>query len=166
MVSPLEPYKRVDLAIDAFSGGKRRLLIAGKGTLERELRARARPPVEFVGHVPDEKLRELYRHSRALIFPGLEDFGIVPVEAQACGRPVVCYGAGGALETVSDGVTGVHFRPQTARGLMEAVERQEKVRWDSRLIRQRSLTFSRRRFRERLEAFWRTELRISRDSAA
>jgi glycosyltransferase involved in cell wall biosynthesis len=166
VVSPLEPYKRVDLAIDAFSGGKRRLLIAGKGTLERELRARARPPVEFVGHVPDEKLRELYRHARALIFPGREDFGIIPVEAQACGRPVVCYGAGGALETVADGVSGVHFRPQTARGLMDAVEGLERVPWDSRLIRQQSLTFSRRKFRERLEAFWRTELRISRDSAA
>jgi glycosyltransferase involved in cell wall biosynthesis len=166
VVSPLEPYKRIDLAIDAFSGGKRRLLIAGKGTLDRQLRARARPPVEFVGYVPDEKLRELYRYSRALIFPGREDFGIVPVEAQACGRPVVCYGAGGALETVADGVTGVHFKSQTVESLMDAVESLEKAQWDRRLIRQRSLAFSRRKFRERLEAFWRTELRISHNPAA
>ncbi len=166
VVSPLEPYKRVDLAIDAFSGGKRRLLIAGKGTLDRELRARAKPPVQFVGHVTDEKLRELYRHSRALIFPGREDFGMVPVEAQACGRPVVCYGAGGALETVADGITGIHFKSQTAGSLMEAVARLENMQWDSVAIRLRSLNFSRRRFRERLEAFWRTHLRISHDSAA
>jgi glycosyltransferase involved in cell wall biosynthesis len=166
VVSPLEPYKRVDLAVDAFSGGKRRLLIAGKGTLDRELRARASAPVEFVGYVTDEKLRELYRHSRALIFPGREDFGIVPVEAQACGRPVVCFGAGGALETVADGITGVHFKSQTAAALMEAVERQERMLWDSHVIRQRSLYFSRRRFRIRLESFWRTHLRLSHDHAA
>src|SRR5262249_47677144 len=89
VVSALQPYKGIDLAVDGFSGGHRRLLVAGKGTLERQLRRRARAPVEFLGEVSDEKLRELYQHCRALVFPGREDFGIVPVEAQACGRPVI-----------------------------------------------------------------------------
>jgi glycosyltransferase involved in cell wall biosynthesis len=166
VVSPLEPYKRIDLAIEAFSGGKRRLVVAGSGTLDHELRRRARAPVEFLGHVPDAELRELYRHCRALIFPGLDDFGIAPVEAQACGRPVVCYGEGGALETVADGLTGVHFRPQTKQSLIEAVEKLETMRWDSVLIRRRSLAFSRQWFRDRMEAFWHSELPFSYDFAA
>lgn len=158
VASPLEPYKRIDLVVDAFSGGRRKLLIAGKGTQERELRARASPPVEFLGYVPDETLRELYRHCRALIFPGLEDFGMVPVEAEACGRPVVCYGAGGALETVVDGRTGVHFRPQTGAALMAAVERLESMAWDTAAIRRHSLGFSRQVFRDNMSDFFRAEL--------
>jgi glycosyltransferase involved in cell wall biosynthesis len=158
VVSSLEPYKRIDLAVDAFSGGKRKLLVAGEGTLKRELRARARPPVEFLGGVTDERLRELYRDCRALIFPGLEDFGMVPVEAQACGRPVVCFGEGGVLETVVDGHTGVHFRPQTETALLAAVERLEIIEWDSELIHQHSLKFSKRNFRDRMKEFWRAEL--------
>ncbi|HZS49542.1 MAG TPA: glycosyltransferase [Bryobacterales bacterium] len=153
VVSSLEPYKRIDLAVDAFSGGCRRLLVAGAGTLHNVLRARARPPVEFLGEVSDVRLRDLYRHCRALIFPGLEDFGIAPVEAQACGRPVVCYGAGGALETVSDGRTGVHFRPQTSEALLAAVGKLEKSTWDPQLIRGHSLQFSRERFRKELMSF-------------
>jgi glycosyltransferase involved in cell wall biosynthesis len=153
VVSSLEPYKRIDLAVGAFSGGCRRLLVVGAGTLHNVLRARARPPVEFLGEVSDVRLRDLYRHCRALIFPGLEDFGIAPVEAQACGRPVVCYGAGGALETVSDGKTGVHFRPQTSEALLAAVRKLEKSTWDPQLIRRHSLQFSRERFRKELMSF-------------
>jgi glycosyltransferase involved in cell wall biosynthesis len=153
VVSSLEPYKRIDLAVDAFANGPRRLLIAGKGTLENELRRRAKPPVEFLGEVDQETLRELYRHCRALIFPGLEDFGIVPVEAQACGRPVVCYGAGGALETVIHGRTGVHFASQTVSALRKAVEEAEGVRWDASGIRANALRFSRRRFRQKVTDF-------------
>ncbi len=157
-VSSLEPYKRIDLAVDAFIGGSRRLLVAGKGTLEPELRARARPPVEFLGEVSDEKLRELYRGCRALIFPAREDFGLVPVEAQACGRPVICFGEGGALETVIDGVTGIHFRPQTAEALAATVRRAESIPWDSGAIRRHSLQFSRQQFRARMKTFWRGEI--------
>ena len=153
VVSSLEPYKRIDLAVDAFSGGRRPLLVAGKGTLERELRKRAGSPVEFLGEVNDERLRELYRHCRALIFPGLEDFGMVPVEAQACGRPVICYGAGGALETVIDGVTGVQFQPQTVEALRAAVERFENASWDSARIREHSLQFSPKRFQDEMRSF-------------
>jgi len=154
-VSSLEPYKRIDVAVDAFSGGKRRLLIAGAGSLAAQLRARARPPVEFLGAVDDNRLRELYRNCRALVFPGLEDFGMVPVEAQACGRPVIAYGQGGAVETVLPGITGVHFRPQTASALIEAVEQFEGMDWDRAEIRSHSLCFSRHIFRERMRAFLR-----------
>lgn len=156
VVSSLEPYKRIDMAVDAFSGGARRLLVAGKGTLDRELRRRASPPVEFLGEVSDEKLRELYRRCRALIFPGREDFGMVPVEAQACGRPVICYGAGGVVESVIDGQTGVHFEPQTREALLAAVERFEQMRWDPARIRERSLRFSRRRFQDEMGALLRS----------
>ncbi len=150
VVSSLEPYKRVDLAVRAFSGGARRLIVAGKGTLEGDLRRLARPPVEFAGEVSDRELRRLYRRSRALIFPAREDFGVVPVEAQACGRPVVCYGEGGALETVVDGQTGIHFRPQTEEALLDAVTRLERHSWDTAAIRLRSLKFSREEFRRRM----------------
>lgn len=159
VASSLEPYKRIDLAVDAFSQGafsqqSPRLVIAGKGTLARQLRARAKPPIEFVGEVSDEKLRDLYRRCRALIFPGLEDFGMMPVEAQACGRPVVCYGAGGATESVIDGETGVHFRSQTSAALREAVERLESMSWNSARIRAHSLQFSRQRFQQELRSFF------------
>ncbi|MBI3665502.1 MAG: glycosyltransferase [Acidobacteria bacterium] len=157
-VSSLEPYKRIDLAVDAFSGGRRKLLVVGRGTLDRKLRKRARPPVEFLGEVSDQALRDLYRYCRALIFPGREDFGLVPVEAQACGRPVVCFGEGGATETVIEGRTGVHFRPQTAEALMAAVERLEAGEWDSAAIRAHSLQFSRQLFHDRMKAFLRAEL--------
>ncbi len=158
VVSSLEPYKRLDLALDAFSGCRRRLLVAGRGTQERALRRRARPPVEILGEVSDEQLRHLYRHCRALIFPGREDFGLTPVEAQACGRPVVCFGEGGAVESVLDGVTGVHFRSQTPAALAAAVERLEQLDWDSERIRRHSLQFSRQRFHDRMKAFLRAKV--------
>lgn len=154
-VSSLEPYKRVDLTVDAFAGGRRRLVIAGKGTLSAQIRKRARPPVEFVGDVSDERLRELYRGCRALIFPGREDFGIVPVEAQACGLPVICFAQGGAAETVIDGQTGVHFHEQTTEALIAAVARSEGLAWDGAAIRANSLRFSRQEFRQRFLQFWR-----------
>jgi glycosyltransferase involved in cell wall biosynthesis len=164
VVSSLEPYKRIDLAVDAFSGGRRRLLIAGKGTLGAELRRRARPPVEFLGEVSNERLRELYRYSRALIFPGLEDFGIALVEAQACGCPVVCYGEGGAVESVISGRTGVHFRPQTKDALLGAVERLESTSWDAAEIRRQSLSFSRQVFWNRMREFFGEQVGVGWES--
>jgi glycosyltransferase involved in cell wall biosynthesis len=145
-VSALEPYKRVDLAIAAFARLGRPLLIAGRGTLERDLRAVAPSNVKFLGWVSNEELRQLYRNCRALIFPGQEDFGIVPVEAQACGRPVVAYSKGGALETVLDGRTGVFFSEPTAESLAAAVIRLEQIELDPAGARRNSLRFSRDRF--------------------
>lgn len=161
IVSSLEPYKRIDLALEAFRRLKRPLVVAGGGTLERELRARAPGNVRFVGWVPDENLRDLYRGCRALIFPGIEDFGMTAVEAQACGKPVICYGAGGVTESVVDGETGLYFRPQEPAALAEAVERAEQRAWDAVEIRRHSLQFSRSQFRVRMEAFLRARLGLS-----
>lgn len=152
-VCSLEPYKRVDMAVKAFSGTARRLIVVGKGTQERALRAVAAPPVEFAGEVSDEHLRELYRGCRALVFPGREDFGMVMVEAQACGRPVVAYADGGALESVADGRSGVLFSPQTPEALAAAVVRLESIWWEPAEIRQQALRFSRVCFRQRLSRF-------------
>jgi glycosyltransferase involved in cell wall biosynthesis len=96
-----------------------------------------------------------------LIFPGIEDFGMTPVEAQACGRPVICYGEGGVTESVVDGETGLHFRPQEPEALAEAVVRAEQREWDAAEIRRHSLQFSRTRFRARMEAFFRARLGLS-----
>ena len=119
IVSSLEPYKRIDLALEAFRGGARRLLIAGQGTLEPQLRRLAPNNVEFLGRVSDERLRELYQSCRALVFPAVEDFGMTPVEAHACGKPVVCFGRGGATESVIDGQTGLYFDQHTPVGLRD-----------------------------------------------
>jgi glycosyltransferase involved in cell wall biosynthesis len=161
IVSSLEPYKRVDLAVEAFRQLRRPLVIAGSGTLERELRASAPANVRFAGRVSDEQLRGLYRGCRALIFPGVEDFGMVPVEAQACGKPVICYGSGGVTESVTNGETGVYFGAQEPEALVDAVERADRHAWDAAEIRRRSLAFSRSRFRDRMESFLRIRLGLS-----
>lgn len=153
-VSSIEPYKRVDIAIDAFTGGKRRLVIVGSGSLAAWIQRRVRPPIEYLGRVSDTRLRDLYRGCRALVFPGREDFGLAPVEAQACGRPVICFGEGGATESVIDGVTGIHFRPQTAHSLREAVELFETGTWNPATIRHHSLRFSTQKFRRQFAEFW------------
>ncbi|MCX5691063.1 MAG: glycosyltransferase [Planctomycetota bacterium] len=123
VVSALEPYKRVDLAIDAAIASGARLVIAGEGSQRPSLERMARGRVEFAGRVDDERLRELYATSAMLIHPQIEDFGMVAVEAQAAGLPVAALGAGGALETVVDGVTGAHFGAQRVESLLEAVAR-------------------------------------------
>lgn len=150
VVSALEPHKRVDLAVAAFAASGRTLLVAGKGTLEQKLRREASANVRFLGWVTDADLRDLYRNCRALIFPGQEDFGMVPVEAQACGRPVVAYGRGGALETVLDGSTGVFFSEATPVSLRSAVDRFERLKFDPVAARRNSLRFSRQRFEEQM----------------
>jgi glycosyltransferase involved in cell wall biosynthesis len=161
IVSSLEPYKRIDLAVEAFRRLRRPLVIAGGGTQERELRAKAPQNVHFAGRVSDDQLRGLYRGCRALIFPGEEDFGMVPVEAQACGKPVICYGRGGVTESVADGETGIYFGAQEPEALAEAVERAERRAWDAAEIRRRSLAFSRAAFRDRMKRFFRIRLGLS-----
>ena len=157
-VSSLEPYKRIDLAIEAFRSLPYRLVIAGSGTQERELRRTAPPNVSFLGRAGDEQLRDLYQRCRALIFPGLEDFGIVPVEAMACGKPVVCYGRGGVTESVTDGETGIHFTSQQPGALAQAVLRCRRKRWDPERQRQAALRFSRSRFQDKMGSFLRSRL--------
>jgi glycosyltransferase involved in cell wall biosynthesis len=152
-VSAFVPYKRLDLAIEACNGLRLPLKIVGKGPLEARLRRMAGPSVEFLGWVSAQRLRELYRGCRALIFPGEEDFGIVPAEAQACGRPVLAYRGGGASETVVEGRTGAFFDEQTPEALTEALSRFRPEAYDTAAMRQNALRFSQRRF----EAAFRNE---------
>lgn len=124
-LSELVPYKRADLAIQAAQATGRKLKVVGSGSDMERLKKIAGPETEFLGRVPDEKMRALYQSCRALLFPGVEDFGIVPLEAMACGRPVIAYGRGGALDTVKDGETGLLFHEQTAEALAAAMRRYE-----------------------------------------
>lgn len=142
VVSRLVPYKRADLAIVACNKLRRRLLIVGNGPERRRLERIAGPTVEFLGSRSDREVAALLASCRAFIFPGFEDFGIAPVEAQAAGRPVVAFGAGGASETVIDGVTGVFFREQTAESLLEAIERLPTSPIDPGECRRNALRFS------------------------
>jgi glycosyltransferase involved in cell wall biosynthesis len=142
VVARLVRYKRVDLAIEAANAMRRPLWIVGVGPELPRLRAIAGPTVRFLGSVPDAEVAELYARCRAFLFPGLDDFGIAPVEAQAAGRPVVAYGAGGALETVIDGTTGVHFHTQTTDALVKALERLDGMRIDPAACRRNADRFN------------------------
>jgi len=122
----LAPYKRPDLAIEAFNRLDRPLfVIGGPDKAEAALAKKSKANIRFLGRVDDARLRRYLASCRALIFPGEEDFGIVPVEAMASGRPVIAYGRGGVLDSVVDGETGVFFREQTVEALVDAVERFE-----------------------------------------
>lgn len=142
IASALVPYKKIDLAVSAYTCSGRTLKIVGTGTEYAALKAVAGPNIEFLGWQSDADLLELYRRCRLLVFPGEEDFGIVPLEAQACGRPVVAFGRGGALETVKDGVSGVFFDQQTPQSLQAAVERCAARTWNPAAIRAHAETFS------------------------
>ncbi|MDM8271585.1 glycosyltransferase [Thermophilibacter provencensis] len=127
VVSRFVGYKRVDIAVDACNKlGKRLIIIGSGGEDEERLRAAAGPTVEFLGRVSDEEMRNWYAGAKAFLFPGMEDYGLTPVEAMAAGVPVLAYGKGGALETVSDGRTGLFFYQQDADGLCECIERFER----------------------------------------
>jgi glycosyltransferase involved in cell wall biosynthesis len=122
----LAGYKRADLALEACIASGRKLIIAGNGAKEREIKKYANTDlVTFKGRVSDEEALELYASAQALLFPGIEDFGIVPVEAQAAGCPVIAFRKGGALETVKENVTGIFFDEQSSASLAEAIDRFE-----------------------------------------
>lgn len=153
IVSALVPYKRVDLAIRAFNELHLPLVVIGEGPEYRRLKAMAGKTVLFQGWVSDEEVREAYQGCRALIFPGVEDFGLTPVEAQACGKPVIAFGVGGVTESVQEGVTGLLFVEQTVEALVAAVRAFRTMRFDPALARQNSLLFSRDVFKDRLTHF-------------
>ena len=141
VVSAMVPYKRVDLAVAAYTRLGYPLKVVGVGSKLSELKATAGDNIEFLGWQTDDAILELYRSCRQLIFPGEEDFGIVPLEAQACGRPVVAYGCGGALETIESGLSGVFFSEQTEVSLLEAVEACAAQKWDPQAIRRHAERF-------------------------
>ncbi|SDF96009.1 Glycosyltransferase involved in cell wall bisynthesis [Celeribacter baekdonensis] len=118
-------YKRADLAIDAFNASGRKLVVVGDGEIRAELEKKAGANITFLGRVPFKELKEQFATCRALIFPGEEDFGIIPVEVMASGRPVIAYGRGGALDTVIEGTSGVHFSEQSVESLNGAIDRFE-----------------------------------------
>ncbi len=159
IVSRLIPYKRIDLAVQAFNELGLPLWIGGDGRDRQSLEAMAGPNVRFLGRVPDEEMGSLLAHCRAFIFPGLEDFGIAPVEAMAAGRPVIAYAGGGALDSVVEGVTGTFFREQTPESLADAVRRLDDAAFDPLAIRAHAEQFDATLFKSRLQAFIEEELR-------
>lgn len=153
VVSALVPYKRLDVAIDAFNRRKERLYIVGTGPEESRLRRRSGSNIQWLGTVSREKLRTLYQHCHASLLPGVEDFGIAPLETQACGRPAVAFAEGGARETVKDGITGVLFEEPTPRSLSGAIDRLSSLSLNKQDLRAWALEFSRERFKSRIQAF-------------
>jgi glycosyltransferase involved in cell wall biosynthesis len=151
-VSALVPYKKMRLAIGAFNRLGKRFVVIGDGPEKNALQAMALPNIQFLGWQSDEILRHYYRRAKALVFPGEEDFGIVPLEMQACGRFVIAFAKGGALETVEDGKTGVFFRESSEESLMEAVLRFEKMSLSGDQARQNALRFSRSRFKSEMKS--------------
>ncbi len=165
VVSRLVDYKRIDLAIEACNRLRRPLRIIGDGVEYKRLRRLAGPTVKFLGFLPDEAVREKYACCRALLFPGEEDFGIVPIEAHSFGRPVIAYGEGGALETVRgffagdsltpESSTGVFFPEQSVDSLVEAIRIFESVesRFSPAFIRAQAERFDISRFKTEMGAF-------------
>ncbi len=156
----LAPYKRADLAVEACTRLGRPLKVAGTGRLADALAEAAGPNVELLGHVEDAELDALFLSARALLFPGEEDFGIVPVEAQAAGLPVIAYGVGGIRDTVIPGETGIFFADQTADALCDAILEFEARDWDPEAARRNARRFDPERFDADLAAL------IAREGAA
>ena len=153
IVSRLIPYKRIDLAVKAFrSLPHERLIVVGSGRARPALEAQASPNVSFLGWQPWQRQLELTRACKAFLFPGLEDFGIAPVEAMSAGRPVIAYRGGGALDTVIPGKTGAFFDTQTPDALQEAVEQFDAHAYDPAGCRAQAERFSRPEFRRRMMA--------------
>jgi glycosyltransferase involved in cell wall biosynthesis len=160
MVSELVPYKRVDIAVDAFNKMGKKLVIIGAGPELESLKARAKSNITFLGRQPFSVLKQHYESCRAFIFPGIEDFGITPLEAQAAGRPVIAYRAGGALESVIDGQTGFFFDEQNPQSLADAViayERNADTIY-AETCRENAERFAPEHFRAQLKRFLRSKL--------
>lgn len=158
VLSRLIPYKRIDLAVQACTRLGAPLKVAGSGRELDRLKRMAGPSVEFLGRVSDDAMVDLYARCKAFLFPGEEDFGITPLEAMASGRPVVAYGAGGALDSVNPGVTGVFFQEQTVESLASALESFRPEDYDPVAIRAHAETFDASAFRARIMDFVRDRM--------
>jgi len=152
-VSRLKAYKRTDILIDAFNQLSLPLKIIGDGPELKRLKARAGKNIEFAGYLKDEDLLRAYQECKAFVYAGCEDFGLVLVEALACGKPVIAYGKAGATEIVEEEKTGLFFNAQTPQALIQAIKRFENYRFDKDYIRETSLKFSKERFKTNLDNF-------------
>jgi glycosyltransferase involved in cell wall biosynthesis len=150
VVSRLLPYKRVDIVVDAATRAGIELDVVGSGPAPADLRRRAGPTVKFLGNMPDAQITALFESCRAVCLPGVEDFGIVPVEANAAGKPVVAFARGGALETIEPGVSGVLFHEQSPQALIDALRLCDEITATPEQIAQRAQQFSAKTFRSRL----------------
>jgi glycosyltransferase involved in cell wall biosynthesis len=159
IVSRLIPYKRIDLAVRAFTELGLPLKISGDGRDRESLQAIAGPNVQFLGYVPNNDLGQLMARCRAFVFPGLEDFGITPVQAMAAGRPVIAYAGGGALDYVVEGVSGTFFNEQTPESLADAVRRFDAGIFDPATIRAHAQQFDTNVFKSKLLAFIQDQMR-------
>ncbi|MDX5418856.1 MAG: glycosyltransferase, partial [Hymenobacteraceae bacterium] len=154
--SRLVPYKRIDLIVNAFSQmPDKKLLVIGEGPDLEKIRARAGANVQVLGYQSVSKLKDYLQRAKAFVFAADEDFGIAPVEAQACGTPVIAFAKGGILETVVDGVTGILYPHQSEQSLKEAVLKFEAIQsqFDPHIIRQHAERFSTANFKNRIRAF-------------
>ncbi len=154
IVSALVPYKRIDLALEAFNRSGWKLKIAGDGPGYKELKKKAKSNVEFLGFLSPPDLLHVYQEAKALLIPGEEDFGINSLEAQACGVPVVAFGRGGATETVLHGETGLFFYELNAQSLQDALDKFQVIAFNKAKIRDNAMTFSRDVFKEKVLAFF------------
>lgn len=153
VVSRLVSYKKIDLAVQTFNELNLPLVIIGGGPELDNLKAMAKDNIKFLGRQTDEIIKEYYSKCRAFIFPGEEDFGITPVEAQACGRPVIAYSKGGALETVVEGKSGLFFHEQTVDSLEEAINKFQNMKFNKSEIREHAMKFDEEKFKEKINSF-------------
>lgn len=154
IVSALVPYKRIDIAVEAFNKIGYKLKIVGDGALRKHLQKKAHSNIEFLGWVDKKALRNLYQTCKALIFPQEEDFGITALEAQACGRPVIAYGKGGVLETVINKKSGLYFNEQTPDSLINAIKEFTELKFDVNFIRENALRLNNKEtFKENIKKF-------------
>lgn len=152
IASTLVPYKQIEIAINACNQSKKKLIVAGDGPHRKKLEALAGPTITFKGYVDRTELMTLLQHAHAFIFPGIEDFGIAPIEAMACGTPVIAYRGGGALETIVEGKTGEFFDEQTPESLLSAIENSESKSYNAQECRNQAKRFSKEKFTEELKA--------------
>ena len=155
VISALVPYKKIELAVKVCTKRNWPLVVVGKGSEEKRLKAMAGPTVTFKGWASDAEMPTYYEKAKALLFPGKEDFGIVPVESLASGCPVIAFGEGGVKDTLKDGETGVLFQEQNEQALEAAMERFEKMSFDGAALRERAMAFSKARFIFKTQVYFR-----------
>lgn len=152
LISRLVPYKKVDLAIKAFNQLGFKLKIVGSGRQKQKLKRLASHNIEFLGNVSENKLISLYQNAQALIMPQIEDFGLIALEAQACGCPVIAYQRGGALETIVENETGIFFSKQKPESLIKAINKFKKLKFHPQTCRENALKFSLEKFKRQITA--------------